>query len=292
VNMSSLYTLPHSAWESDPNENAANSLEEGKILFFPQLHFHLGPEELPLIYSPISNGKAKNISYNPHSHELRGSNTDNHQTTILRTLMNRYATQATDLLQTLIPAYKSSLQIGRTSLRPIEIENRKAPSYKKDDTRLHIDAFPANPNQGRRILRIFCNIHPEGKARVWRVGSPFEEVAQTFLPKIPRQIPGSGPILKALKITKSLRTPYDHIMLNIHDRMKKDLEYQSLVPYTEIAFQAPSTWMVYTDQVSHAALSGQHLLEQTFYLPVSGMVDENRSPLRTLERLTGLNELT
>ena len=44
--------------------------------------------------------------------------------------------------------------------------------------------------------------------------------------------------------------------------------------------------MVYTDQVSHAALYGQDVLEQTFYLPVSAMQDENRSPLRILEKMT------
>ena len=39
-----------------------------------------------------------------------------------------------------------------------------------------------------------------------------------------------------------------------------------------------------TDKVSHAALSGQFLLEQTFYLPVQAMKDPNLSPLHMLER--------
>jgi hypothetical protein len=43
--------------------------------------------------------------------------------------------------------------------------------------------------------------------------------------------------------------------------------------------------MAFTDQVSHAAMSGQYQLEQTFYLPVAAMIDESRSPLRVLERL-------
>jgi hypothetical protein len=34
-------------------------------------------------------------------------------------------------------------------------------------------------------------------------------------------------------------------------------------------------------------MSGQHQLEQTFYLPVSAMIDEARAPLRILERLKG-----
>jgi hypothetical protein len=35
----------------------------------------------------------------------------------------------------------------------------------------------------------------------------------------------------------------------------------------------------------HAALGGQHLLEQTFHLPVAAMRHPERSPLRILERL-------
>ena len=50
-------------------------------------------------------------------------------------------------------------------------------------------------------------------------------------------------------------------------------------------FTPGSTWLVYTDQVSHAAMAGQYAFEQTFYLPVSGMADPSKSPLRVLERL-------
>ena len=32
-------------------------------------------------------------------------------------------------------------------------------------------------------------------------------------------------------------------------------------------------------------MAGQYLFEQTFYLPVAGMVDPAKSPLRVLERL-------
>ena len=38
---------------------------------------------------------------------------------------------------------------------------------------------------------------------------------------------------------------------------------------------------------SHAATRGQYQLEQTFLLPVGAMLDEQRSPLRILERLKG-----
>jgi hypothetical protein len=76
-------------------------------------------------------------------------------------------------------------------------------------------------------------------------------------------------------------------MLGIHDAMKRDLEYQSQVPQSEIPFPPGATWACFTDSVSHAALSGQFAFEQTFYLPVEAMQDPALSPLRTLERLAG-----
>ena len=46
-----------------------------------------------------------------------------------------------------------------------------------------------------------------------------------------------------------------------------------------------STWVCFSDQVAHAALSGQFMLEQTLHVPVAAMYAAERSPLRTLERL-------
>ena len=56
-------------------------------------------------------------------------------------------------------------------------------SWRADDRRLHVDAFPSRPNYGERILRVFTNVNPDGEPRVWRVGEPFEAVARRFLPR-------------------------------------------------------------------------------------------------------------
>ena len=75
-------------------------------------------------------------------------------------------------------------------------------------------------------------------------------------------------------------------MLQLHDRMKEDEEFQHTVQ-TAVDFPAGSTWLAFTDQVSHAATAGQYQLEQTFRLPVASMMMPERSPLRVLERLKG-----
>ena len=73
-------------------------------------------------------------------------------------------------------------------------------------------------------------------------------------------------------------------MLQLHDKAKLDDGWQASAPKTRMAFPAGSTWVVYTDSVLHAALSGQHAFEQTYLMPIDGMADERRSPLRILER--------
>jgi len=73
-------------------------------------------------------------------------------------------------------------------------------------------------------------------------------------------------------------------MLHLHDRMKLDKTYQQTLAKQRVDFPPQSTWLVFTDQVSHAALSGQYLLEQTFYLPVEAMDNPTLSPLRQWEK--------
>jgi len=140
--------------------------------------------------------------------------------------------------------------------------------------------------QGMRILRLFTNVNPRSP-RIWRVGEKFEKAAINFLPAIKPPLPGTESLLYWLRIVKGRRTEYDHYMLGIHDRMKADDAYQTDVAQTQLAIPPGTTWICYTDSVSHAAMSGQFAFEQTFYLPVSAMKDAKRSPLCILERLTG-----
>ena len=74
-------------------------------------------------------------------------------------------------------------------------------------------------------------------------------------------------------------------MLGLHDNAKLDMDYQRTTSKTEIRFPPGTTWLCYTDQVMHAALAGQYVLEQTFHLDVEAMARPELSPLKVLERL-------
>lgn len=60
--------------------------------------------------------------------------------------------------------------------------------------------------------------------------------------------------------------------------MKLDIHYQKHVKYKEISFPPGTSWIVSTDQVSHAAISEQYVLEQTFYLPTTAMANPKEAP--------------
>jgi hypothetical protein len=69
--------------------------------------------------------------------------------------------------------------------------------------------------------------------------------------------------------------------------MKRDQGYQAEAEQVKLEFPAGSTWLAFTDQVSHAAMRGQYQLEQTFLLDINRLHDQSTAPLRVLEKLMG-----
>ena len=287
--MTDVISFPIASWDypcpADEQERAIRALECGSVLLFPHLDFSLRGGEDRLL-SPTIAGKGKNVSLDPAGGTLRGSSADTETLSLLQSMMQRYAACSKALLRSLFPRYEAGLRQARTSFRPVEISGRQT-SWRKDDTRLHVDSFPSSPTRGKRILRVFTNVNPHGQSRTWRLGESFPAVARRHLPSLPGPIPGASHVLELLRITNGRRSAYDHFMLRLHDRMKADLDYQSAVAQSVHAFHPGSTWIVFTDQVSHAAMSGRYAFEQTFHLPVACMLDPSAAPLRVLERLVG-----
>jgi hypothetical protein len=287
--MTPILNFGHSDWETkfSPAEQAAaiEAIEDSGIVIFPHLAFAFAPEEQGLFDEVATTRGTKSVSYNAAG-KIGGVDDVQKSNPVLGAMLKRFAASAQSLLDNLLPAYRGQLDEGKVSFRPNEVAGRVI-SWRKDDTRLHVDAFPSNPTLGRRIVRVFTNVNPAGAPRVWRVGESFDAVAQRFYPQLKRPSPGSALLLRALGITKRRRSDYDAYMLQLHDAMKADTQYQKDCPYTEIKFKPGSTWVVCTDQVSHAALSGRFMLEQTMTLPVEAMQNPGHSPLKVLERLVG-----
>jgi 3-deoxy-D-manno-oct-2-ulosonic acid (Kdo) hydroxylase len=285
--MSSLVTLDLATWRPvlapEAQRDAARSLESGAVLVLPWLAFEMSGSERRFLSPQWSDGRAKNISLDGQT--LRGARGPTPDLADLTAMIARFAASASELVTALFPAYAAHVKTARTSYRPQPAVGR-AVSWRKDDSRLHVDAFPSRPNHGERILRVFSNVNPT-EPRVWRVGEPFESMAKTLLPRIARPLPGAAVVLAAVRATKGLRTEYDHLMLGLHDRAKADLAYQRDCVQETVPFAPGTTWLCFSDQVMHAALSGQYMLEQTIHLPLSALYEPERAPLAILERLTG-----
>ncbi|OYV55870.1 MAG: hypothetical protein B7X00_00490, partial [Legionella sp. 21-45-4] len=167
VNMSErLLTLDADQLEelSDmPHQRVVEALEAGKVVFLPQYTFQ-ALDEVIFSEERVQSTK-KNISYHYLTQQLSGIPLDSNYAATIAEMMGRYAVFAHQLVTKLCPHYKQGLRWGRTSFRPAEIDGRKR-SKRQDDTRLHVDSFPATPVHGQRILRVFCNMNPYGKPRV------------------------------------------------------------------------------------------------------------------------------
>ena len=287
--MEVLKTFHLRAWAGpfDPGTHteALAALECGQVLFLPELAFNLLPAERALLSPALSNGRAKNISLDP-SGKLENASLSREESAPLLAMMERFANSAREFLGALLPSYSARLERARTSFRPAEIAGRRC-SRVNDDTLLHVDAFPARPLHGRRILRVFSNIHSGGVPRVWNVGEPFAAMAAKLLSRVREPVLLKPWLLAAMGATRGRRSAYDTLMLGLHDAAKFDPDYQSRTPKVELQFPPGSTWLCFTDQVMHAVLSGQFALEQTFHLDVDAMAEPARAPIRVLEEMSG-----
>jgi hypothetical protein len=286
-----ILRLPDTDWGAPPaaatsNEGFEAEVENGRVLWFPHLRFELLPGEERLLDPAVGDAKAKNISLRAADDALRGAGPDPADQAALKAMLLRWRDQAMALAERLFPHYRGRAKIGNASFRPYAVEGRQR-SWRQDDSRLHVDAFPSNPSRGQRLLRVFTNLNPRGEPRVWRVGEPFEDFARRHVARIGRPLPGSAWAMNALGITKRRRSEYDHFMLELHDRGKADLDWQRDSPQVTVRFEPGQTWVVFSDQVLHAVMSGQFMLEMTILLQPEDLLTPQTSPLHVLQRLTG-----
>jgi hypothetical protein len=281
-----IVEIDSSSWQPDlVHTDWITALEAGKVLYFPRLAFDLKENETRFLDPAVRDPKARNISLDANG-KLKGAVGDEATQAQLAAMVARFRKEARSLIDAILPRYVDALRLAPTSFRPMQVESR-AQSWRADDKRLHVDAFPSRPNYGERILRVFANLNPDGVPRVWRVGEPFEQVARRFLPRAKPYSPLQAKLLNTLHVTKSLRSEYDHLMLQLHDGMKSDMEYQKSAGQVSMPFAANSVWVCFSDQTSHAVMSGQYMMEQTLHLAADQQYHPEASPLAILSRLTG-----
>jgi 3-deoxy-D-manno-oct-2-ulosonic acid (Kdo) hydroxylase len=286
-----LREAPLSAWHGQSAERELQAvIERGGVVVCPRLSFEVDDAERTLFDASLADAQRKSIYARAGRAGLTGTTVAGNAQERLGRMITRYAASAHALVDGLFPGYRAEAHATGTSFRPRaigDLSSGKALSWRKDDTRLHVDAFPSNPTHGARILRVFTNAHPGALPRGWRVGERFEAMAERFLPQARALPPGAAWLMNKVGITKRPRSPYDQLMLQLHDLAKADLDYQRTSPQRAVDFLPGTTWICFSDQVMHAAMSGQFMFEQTYRLPLAVINDVEASPLRVLERLAG-----
>jgi hypothetical protein len=290
-------TLGAERFGTEASQAEYRGLEAGDILYFP-----LTPPLLPepdraflVTQKQVDASYHKNISYRPREDRLKGVDQDDAaQRERVHEIMRGYSHRAIALMATLLKRYAATWKIDFASFRPIEESGRRAALHSRNDL-LHFDSFPTRPSHGDRLLRIFTNIHPE-RPRVWITTDHFDVLAGQFAERIGlHRQPGALESCKHWTVRAAARLglpvvdrpPYDRFMLRIHHAMKEDAGFQQSCRKDRWEFPAGSTWIVFTDSASHACLSGQYLLEQTFIVRRSSLVFPEKAPIAILERLAG-----
>lgn len=275
--------------QPDITAQAIATLEGGGIVYMPQAGFDLTDDEfafvsdasvtLPTRAEKKSQNGRPTVIYNPATGHLERSRIRARQRPQVIALLDRYAQWSTQLVHRLFPQYSDGLIRDRTTYRPCERAATQG---------LHVDASYGRPTGGQSMLRVFCNINPEARVRTWRIGETFEPFARRYVASAAPRTGGTlENMLYRLGVTKGQRTAYDLLMEDIRGQVKKDQAYQSNAPQTVFDFPAGSAWIALTDLVLHGAVSGQHSLDQTFFVPDQTMAEPERSSLRILERLSG-----
>ncbi|MGC1905919.1 MAG: Kdo hydroxylase family protein [Candidatus Acidiferrum sp.] len=285
------------AVESDRGRGLCGELEAGNILYFPRTPFAFPEDDLKFLLGLKQTDASfhKNIAYRPAEDRITGldKTAQGPEVERLRAIVSGYSKRSTEFLAQLLPPYAGKWRLDFASYRPLEEQGRPARLRARNDLP-HVDAFPTRPTNGDRILRLFTNINP-AQNRVWITSQTFDVIGPQFAKML--GLPGkrgANPLARAWRGIASAthlpganRSPYDNFMHRCHNAMKESGEFQESCPKQRWEFPPHSTWIVFTDSVSHAVLQGQYALEQTFIVSRDAMVRPENSPLRILERLAG-----
>jgi 3-deoxy-D-manno-octulosonic acid hydroxylase-like protein len=280
-------------------------LEAGDILLFPHspIAFDAQDHEFLLNQQQVGSGYHKNIAYRPSEDRVTGFvETSSESDRQLHEIMREYSQAVVHFLSGFLAPYRQRWDLDYASYRPQAEESRQLAHRKRNDL-LHTDAFPTRPTRGNRILRFFNNINPTD-TRNWATGGTFGELIREFavngpapqgkisLPQavnaISRFKQSFGGVKAIHAIAPQLaRSPYDAFMMDFHNFLKENATYQKTWNKEHVQFAPGSSWMVYTDTVAHAVLSGQYAMEQTLLVHHDAMVKPEISPLNMLERAVG-----
>ena len=251
--------------------------------------------------------KLKNISYHPEAGKIRGLDSDD--AALAERVQNILVTMSDNIaafLSAHAPRLTRDWTVGTCSIRPIEEKGRNLSAHASNEL-IHFDAGAYGATNGDRILRFFVNVNPS-KDRVWATKGNFRDVFANHGDKAGLGYRGTGPTYLSRGLLDHTRTgiirllsstglpmakvldssPYDREMRKFHNYMKDTPAFQADPRgYQEFRFPPYSAWMVFTDDVSHACLSGQFCFVHTSIVPLANCRRPELAPINVLRQAAG-----
>ena len=304
--MSVVTTFDPAQLSASGGPSIAEALESNHIVFFPRSPIPL-PDEATLRYlrgDLPSRLKLKNISYHPEVDRIAGLEADAETGARLTGILRDHLSQVSAFLHQHIGHLTSDWTIGTCSFRPIQERGRNLKPHASNEL-VHIDAGAYGATDGDRILRFFVNFS-DHEDRVWATKGPIEQLVARFgreaglvdadgrlAVKLSKGAPDRalsgvvGGLARLNPLARVLDTsPYDRAMRRLHNYMKDDAAFrQDRRDYEEIRFPPYSAWMVFTDSVSHASVSGQFAFVTTVIVPRRNMKQPQFAPFNVLAAL-------
>jgi hypothetical protein len=277
---------------------ACEQLERGHLLFFPRLPFEVPQNDQVFLLTLQQTGAryADNIEYRPQTRRVSGfSGGRGDAREKLGNILGKYSDRSARFLADLLTPYTRGVRRDFANYQALQEGGHPAGAAARNNP-LHTDVLPTRPTNGDRILRVFANINP-AQPCVWLTSRTFSALAPRWAApagldqcvrsprtSFSRQLRRAG---NALGLPVFDRPPYDQFMLRFRDYLNGNEELQRDSPKNRVEFPAGSAWMVFTDMVSHAVLSGQFVLEQTFIVSRKVLVRPEFAPCHVLEKMCG-----
>lgn len=290
--------LPEDLAGTPPYE-IGDALERGEIVRFPRCPFTLAaPGDLALLRDELPKQlNTKNVSYHPESDQVHGVREQGSLREVAHRLLKAHSQSVAAFLHAAIPHLTTNWTVGTSSFRPIQEKGRNLKPHASNEL-VHIDAGAYGATGGDRILRFFVNVS-ETEDRVWATKGTFSDLYPKYAAaagiagrrKVEKGVVGRvrTALLKSLvglgvkEAMVADSSPYDRLMRRFHNYMKDTPSFQAHdADYRELRFPPGSAWMVLTDTASHASVSGQHALVNTFIVRLAQCRLPDYAPLNIL----------
>ena len=286
-------------------DDISDSLERGSVVFFPESPVPIpAAEDLAFIRQELPGLlRGKNISYHPEAGRIRGLDEADHEISArAKRILIDMSDNIAEFLGRSAPRLVKNWTVGTCSFRPMQEAGRQLNAHASNEL-VHVDAGAYGATNGDRILRFFVNVNPT-EDRVWATKGSFPElfknhgqkaqlidtgVDSNFLTKGPVDHARTGLINTLSRVVPVLKvldsSPYDRVMRKFHNYMKDTPAFQQEIEgHEEFRFPPFSAWMVFTDMVSHACLSGQYAFVHTSIVPLDNCRLPEMAPMNILRQ--------